>query len=123
MNAPNPKPTCSVRIPYGMGFHSTACSKPVKVERDGKPYCTIHDPERLKAKAANRQAADDQRMAEQKAVEAKAREFAALLGAGRPFFHYSRNFGNAHGRWMDGLFLSFPELEDLIERLKGGGRG
>lgn len=35
---------------------SYPCSKPAKIERDGKWYCTVHDPERVKQKEAIRRA-------------------------------------------------------------------
>lgn len=45
----NPK-DCQSTVWSSSGFHSYQCSKPVKVVRDGKKYCTIHDPERVAAK-------------------------------------------------------------------------
>lgn len=36
----------------GGSFRGHACSKPAKVTRDGKPYCTVHDPERVAKKHA-----------------------------------------------------------------------
>ena len=35
------------------------CANPAKVERDGKWYCRIHDPEYIKYKAANQKATRD----------------------------------------------------------------
>lgn len=52
--------TCSATVyPTGRwgSFHPQACSKPVTVHREGKPWCTIHDPVRQEAK----QAREDQR--------------------------------------------------------------
>ncbi len=45
-----PGDTCSAHV-Y-RDWSSYACTKPVKVVRDGKPYCTIHDPEREKTRIA-----------------------------------------------------------------------
>lgn len=49
------KKYCSAQV-YESGrwgsFHPHGCAKKITVERDGKPYCTIHDPERVKAKHA-----------------------------------------------------------------------
>lgn len=42
---------CSVKI--SMGYSASGnphCQKPAVVERDGKLFCTIHDPEYIKAK-------------------------------------------------------------------------
>jgi len=46
--------TCCERVSELGGWHSHPCTKPVKVIRDGKPYCTIHDPEREKARIASK---------------------------------------------------------------------
>lgn len=63
---------CSERLGYGLFRHH--CYLPFKVERDGKDYCTIHDPEYVKAKNAKLQvkwdakhAVDDARWAWQAA--------------------------------------------------------
>lgn len=39
------------------------CGKKAKVERDGKPYCGVHDPEKRKAKDAERQVEWDRKSA------------------------------------------------------------
>ena len=36
-------------------WHYSQCSNTAKVIRDRKPYCTVHDPERRKAKDAERE--------------------------------------------------------------------
>ena len=41
---------CSVNISDSTGFYPTPCAKPAKVERGGKWFCTIHDPEYIKRK-------------------------------------------------------------------------
>jgi len=42
---------CSKQIPNdSWGFHYHSCSKKAVVERDGKLYCKIHDPEYIQAK-------------------------------------------------------------------------
>ena len=43
------KHQCSVKVWDDRSF-SWQCLKPAKVERDGKWYCSIHDPEYIKAK-------------------------------------------------------------------------
>lgn len=52
---PDTKVKCSERV-LGRGRwpDSYQCSRPSTVERDGKPYCTQHDPERIKAQAEAR---------------------------------------------------------------------
>ena len=43
---------CSVKV--WSDWHNYPCSKKVTVERDGKHYCTIHDPVRIKNKDKER---------------------------------------------------------------------
>ena len=60
------KKQCSVRVHergdwIGRGY---PCPKPAKVERDGKWFCTIKDPEYIKAKRAKERAEADKEGAE-----------------------------------------------------------
>ena len=41
---------CSERVSTD-SWHYSQCSRKAVVERDGKPYCKIHDPEYIKAKS------------------------------------------------------------------------
>lgn len=45
---------CSARVYHSHVFTSSRCTKKVTVTRDGKPYCTIHDPERVSSARAAR---------------------------------------------------------------------
>jgi hypothetical protein len=47
---------CSKKVYGGGMFKGSQCTKRATVTIDGKPYCTIHDPERVKRKNAERQA-------------------------------------------------------------------
>lgn len=47
-----PKHQCSTRV-YGR-FRGSNCSKAAKIERNGKWYCGVHDPEKVAARAAKR---------------------------------------------------------------------
>ena len=47
---------CSARILDSGGWHHYQCQKKATVERDGKLYCTIHDPEYIKAKREKQEA-------------------------------------------------------------------
>ena len=57
-------PQCSELVspkePWG-SFHRHRCHRPVKVQRDGLWYCSIHDPEYVKAKEAQLKEASDAR--------------------------------------------------------------
>jgi len=46
---------CSEEVWFD-NWHKSQCSKKVVVERDGKPYCKIHDPEYIRVKEAKRKA-------------------------------------------------------------------
>lgn len=51
---------CCVRIYGGMStFRGSPCSKPAKVERDGKHYCNTHDPVRVSERRAASQAKEE----------------------------------------------------------------
>jgi hypothetical protein len=56
---------CSVKV-YGDWLVTPNCQKPATVERDGKLYCTIHDPEYIKAKQAKWHAKFDRGYAERR---------------------------------------------------------
>jgi len=43
------------------GWNKYRCSKNAKVERNGKHYCTIHDPERARKKAELERIKDEKR--------------------------------------------------------------
>ena len=58
------------------GYTMRQCTKNAVVERNGKHYCKIHDPERVKAKAAERQAKFDKELEEMR-VNSKLRTTAA----------------------------------------------
>ena len=92
---------------------SHGCSRTMKVTRDGKPYCNQHDPEKVAAKRAAREA---QYQAQERAklqVRDAAKKLAADLGVGRP--EYSNG-------WTGGLVLTADEAQRVIgwlEHLRG----
>jgi hypothetical protein len=45
---------CSATVSDSQGWHRYQCNNEAKVERDGKSYCRIHDPEYIKAKREKR---------------------------------------------------------------------
>lgn len=44
------KQRCEEKVWDSSSWHSYQCTRNAKVERDGKHYCTIHDPIRIKEK-------------------------------------------------------------------------
>ena len=103
---------CSERVYRGREVSGWMCSKPAKVERGGKWYCTVHDPERV---AAKQQATSEKYRAEREAEQAVGDEAARLcvrLGGGTPAVHwYTRNF-------TGGVQLTKEEALALVERLE-----
>src|SRR5262249_22329626 len=73
---------CSAKVPSGRTYY--ACMNRAKVERGGKWYCAIHDPERVKTKQAKWEADFQKRWDQQRADENAAEERARRLGMGRP---------------------------------------
>lgn len=57
---------CHTRV-AGSLFRAYQCSRPVKIVRDGLNYCTIHDPEYIKAKREAKQKESDAKWARQEA--------------------------------------------------------
>ena len=45
---------CNYRVSEQGSFHSHACGKKAVGEKDGRPYCTIHDPGRYMRQAAKK---------------------------------------------------------------------
>lgn len=73
---------CSVRISKGYSaYDNPLCHKPAVVERDGKWFCRIHDPEYIKAKQAKWQADFDKKFyAEQERAELRTARATATRG-------------------------------------------
>lgn len=108
----HPVKACSVRVYSNRGYDNYPCSKPATVQRDGKWYCTIHDPERLAAKRA----AKVKEWADKGQAE-KARQDAAvartnILG-GRPYYSTIGVRG-----YTGGITLTPDEADALIARLE-----
>lgn len=61
------KQCCKARMD---GYHIVGCRKPATVERDGRHYCTIHDPVRVAEKDKARSEKWEARMVEQRKVHA-----------------------------------------------------
>ena len=104
---------CS-KIIHGFGmFSSVQCSHAMKVMHNDKPYCNKHDPEKVKARRAERDAKWQAKYDEQKRVLADTISLAAALGAGEP--EYSTLSGK--GRYTGSIVLTADEAQQLIERL------
>ena len=67
--------------------HTYACGKTAKVERDGKWYCGIHDPVRVAAKRAERDAEYARKCTERSAKWSMERAAPDLLAALKAVVH------------------------------------
>ena len=104
---------CSKMI-YASGmFRGVQCSHTMKIMRNNKPFCNKHDPEKVKAKQAERDAKWQTLYDAQKQVQAAAISLTAELGVGTP--EYSMLFGKGH--YTGGVILSANEAQRLIARL------
>lgn len=69
-------PRCCVQVATGTYPGLIGCSHAAKVQSDGKWYCGIHDPEKIKQRAAKRNAkwAEDHGLSERRWCIAKLKE-------------------------------------------------
>ena len=91
---------------------SHQCSRRGVVERDGSLYCKQHDPEVVRARSAERDAAAAAKEAAKMSSKEAAAKLAARLGAGFPLYNaYSDSYSGS-------IVLSKDEVLALIERLE-----
>jgi hypothetical protein len=111
------KHNCSVKVYHGRSFIGSGCSRNATVERDGKWYCTQHDPVRIEEKRKAETAAwleESQRR--DKVVEMMKKQIDALAeAAGLEKFEVGLNFRD--GRAV-GFTLSSGGMSKLLERLQ-----
>lgn len=82
----SPPPRCMGSVTGGAPWYRTSrCTRNAKVQRDGKDYCTQHDPEARKARDAKRAAEQD---AEWKRQSAQHTVDSAERAAGRALADY-----------------------------------
>lgn len=102
---------CSERV-YGERCRSWICLKTAKVERNGKWFCGVHDPEAKKRKrelesSANLLAANRERL-----IFDAAKELAKKLGCGDVFYRHS--FSGRGGGYERKLVITFEDAEAII---------
>ena len=105
---------CSERIYGGYTVTGYPCSKPATVERNGKHWCTIHDPERVKQKAKER----NERWAAKHNAEKAAREAAVQRQAEMERDAARYRWFRTHENWRDGGpydALYGPDLDSAID--------
>src|SRR5688572_30840404 len=107
---------CSARVfPKHGPFRGKPCSKPVAVERDGKPYCKVHDPEAVKAKNDKRYAAYQAEAAERTKVHQLNAAAPYLLEACKASLPVFRELTRRGVEKLDGMALDNSRIHELLE--------
>ena len=105
------KPRCCEKVSgsgrYGSLYRRT-CSLPVTAERDGKPYCSTHDPERVAARQTKKDEERQRERVHRDRLLDTANALATKLGMGHP--NWDRGS-------ITGIALNFDDARKLIERL------
>lgn len=97
----------------GIGFGGSLCSRTMTIMRDGKPWCSLHDPSAVAAKRVKQETKWKAEREAQEAVREAAIKLATELGVGRPEFSTL----SGRGRYTGSLVVSAEEARRLIERL------
>ena len=108
---------CVGKIRNGFGFR--ACLITPSIERSGRWYCKIHDPDRVRAKKAARAAEYDFLERVNNQNEQDMRRLADRLGCGHPHYRIGRTL-KASGYWRE-LILNETEILALLARLSPDG--
>lgn len=122
MNAPVAK--CCAPVSAG-SFRSYPCGNPAKTEVNGKHYCGLHDPVRVKARAdersAQRRAEWGRESAQRKSADAARREierraacFDSLLAALNGMCSVWQTVCNSKG-WEPGHVVQFTKAQAAIK--------
>lgn len=101
---------------FGDRVQSWRCTRRGVVERNGKWWCSQHDPDAVKARQG---AADAKRKAEDVANEAVKDAMQALadrLGCGQPYYRIGLRAGTSGYRHA--LIVTRDEVEALLTRLE-----
>lgn len=108
------KPQCSQSVPErGSRWpRFFQCSRSGKVQRDGKWYCAIHDPEKKKAKQKAWNDAYEAEKSEQERIYAETQVAAKKIGVGKPYFDNPIRGKSGYRR---ALVLTLEEIEQLTK--------
>lgn len=118
------KRKCSAPVVYDTWGHTHQCEKGAVVERDGKWYCKIHDPEYIKEKAAKSKAKWDAKWATKKRGWDLQRLAEALWGdmsiadieATLPKYKTAPDLYGILRKWQDGKFNSQIEFANAVRK-------
>lgn len=109
-------PRCSETV-YGNVFRGHQCTREGKVERDGRWFCSQHDPERARARGAAKAAERQARQAQDDEVEREAHRLAEALGV-YPQVYRVWSWPRKETLTVPSIVISFEDVKKLIERLK-----
>lgn len=104
---PNPRgPEYCAGLVWAGRIGHVPCPNRGKVERDGFAFCGVHDPERVKAKEAERKERLRQESEASDRKWARSQNLADLIGYGRPYY-------------AGGVLLSEQAARELLKAWKG----
>lgn len=102
---------CSAFIKYGDSWHAPRCTRPGKVQRDGKWFCGVHNPVRAEQRREKREAewrARERRIDE---IERHGKRLLRRLGV-------KGNIAWVYGIGVvESITISFTEADKLARRL------
>lgn len=100
-------PTCAGKV-YGGSSHGIRGV----IERNGRWYCKIHDPEAVAARRKAWITKHASRRHIEESIKAEGNKLAVRLGTGAT--HYQ---GGIWGGWQSALVIPFKDVETIIARL------
>lgn len=104
-------PRCLVNVSDRSGWYWHQCDRPAKVERDGKHYCGVHDPER---RAAKERAEDAERKSAEAATDAVMAAFCERYGIPRGLFYINTTAYRGTPAFSEAS-VSIKSIKELLE--------
>lgn len=111
------KERCVARVYSGSSFGGHSCQRPSKVERNGKWYCGIHDPEYVAAKRATQEELWRAKWAIKDAAHKAVGERKAALETNAARYLYLRELPPIEAQALFWNFTSRKQRDAEIDRL------
>jgi hypothetical protein len=89
------------------------CTRKASIERDGKWWCRLHDPEVMAKKSRERELAYENKQKTDREVQLEAGRLAAALG-----IDGEADYSSMHGCYVRRLVISFEDAQKLLERMR-----
>ena len=102
---------CSARV-YGPRADSWGCMRKATVERNGKWYCKVHDPEYKAAKESAWEKKRREQDAQRDEILKRGERLAKRIGGGYVFFNHRKPMSEC--AYEEALVVPFDVLERLI---------